>query len=96
MGLYTTDQETIVARGEYLRIIAGTFLSVAEATLLATLFRCIVCRCNVIFYNKKNGKSLFTTLTIISGSFLFKYLKTSIDKYNLIVNNLIKIKIVLN
>ena len=41
MGIYTTDQETMVAAGEYLRIIAGTFLPVAGATLLATLFRCM-------------------------------------------------------
>lgn len=41
MGIYTTDENTMVASGEYLRIISGTFLPVAGATLLATLFRCM-------------------------------------------------------
>lgn len=41
MGIYTTDADTMVAAGEYLRILSGTFLPVAGATLLATLFRCM-------------------------------------------------------
>ena len=41
MGLYTQDHETILAAANYLTIIAGTFLPIAGATLLSTLFRCI-------------------------------------------------------
>ena len=41
MGMYTSDVETMVAAGEYLRILSGTFLPIAGATLLATLFRCM-------------------------------------------------------
>lgn len=41
MRIYTTDTDTMVAAGEYLRILSGTFLPVAGATLLATLFRCM-------------------------------------------------------
>lgn len=41
MGLYTQDHETIQAAASYLTIIAGTFLPIAGATLLSTLFRCM-------------------------------------------------------
>lgn len=41
IGIYTEDADTIVAAGEYLRILSGIFLPVAGATLLATLFRCM-------------------------------------------------------
>ena len=41
MGLYTQDNDTMLAAASYLTIIAGTFLPSAGATLLATLFRCI-------------------------------------------------------
>lgn len=41
MGLYTTDPSTLLAAADYLAIIAGTFLPMAGATLLSTLFRCI-------------------------------------------------------
>lgn len=41
MGLYTQDHETILAAASYLAVIAGTFLPVAGATLLSTLFRCM-------------------------------------------------------
>lgn len=41
MGLYTRDQATVAAAASYLVIIAGTFLPVAGATLLSTLFRCM-------------------------------------------------------
>ena len=41
MGLYTTDPATRQAAAEYLSIIAGTFVPMAGATLLSTLFRCI-------------------------------------------------------
>ena len=41
MGMYTRDADTMVAAGEYLKILSGTFLPVAGATLLATLFRCM-------------------------------------------------------
>ena len=40
MGLYTKDMETRQAAAEYLTLIAGTFLPMAGATLLSTLFRC--------------------------------------------------------
>lgn len=41
MGLYTTDTPTLAAAASYLRIVAGTFLPMAGATLLAALFRCM-------------------------------------------------------
>lgn len=41
MGLYTQDHETILAAASYLVMIAGTFLPIAGATLLSTLFRCM-------------------------------------------------------
>ena len=40
MGLYTRDTATREAAATYLLIIAGTFLPMAGATLLSTLFRC--------------------------------------------------------
>lgn len=40
MGLYTQDQSTVKEAAEYLAIISGTFLPMAGATLLSTLFRC--------------------------------------------------------
>lgn len=41
MGLYTRDAQTVAAAAEYLKIVAGTFLPMAGATMLATLFRCM-------------------------------------------------------
>ena len=41
MGLYTEDKATLAASASYLRIIAGTFLPMAGATLLSTMFRCM-------------------------------------------------------
>lgn len=41
MGLYTNDAPTLQAAAEYLFIIGGTFLPLAGATLLSTLYRCI-------------------------------------------------------
>ncbi len=41
MGLYTKDAPTLAVAANYLRIIAGTFLPIAGATLLATMFRCM-------------------------------------------------------
>lgn len=41
MGLYTKDAATRKEAGKYLAIVAGTFLPLAGATLLSTLFRCI-------------------------------------------------------
>ena len=41
MGLYTEDAATRQAAAEYLAIIAATFLPVAGATMLSTLFRCM-------------------------------------------------------
>lgn len=41
MGLYTEDSATRQAAAEYLVIIAATFLPVAGATMLSTLFRCM-------------------------------------------------------
>lgn len=41
MGLYTQDSATRQVAANYLAIIAGTFLPMAGATLLSTLFRCM-------------------------------------------------------
>lgn len=41
MSLYTEDSKTLLASADYLAIIAGTFLPLAGATLLSTLFRCM-------------------------------------------------------
>lgn len=41
MGLYTKDYATNQAAAEYLFIVAGTFLPMAGATLLSTIFRCV-------------------------------------------------------
>lgn len=41
MGLYTKDAPTLTVSANYLRIIAGTFLPIAGATLLSTMFRCM-------------------------------------------------------
>ena len=41
MGLYTTDGATLQAAASYLAVIAGTFLPIAGATMLSTLFRCM-------------------------------------------------------
>lgn len=41
MGIYTEDVNTMMAAGEYLRILSGTFFPIAGTTLLATLFRCM-------------------------------------------------------
>lgn len=40
MRLYTQDADTLAAAAEYLAIIAATFVPIAGATLLSTLFRC--------------------------------------------------------
>lgn len=41
MGLYTKDYSTRMAAAGYLVIVAGTFLPIAGATLLSTLYRCM-------------------------------------------------------
>lgn len=41
MGLYTKDAATRQAAASYLTILAGTFLPLAGATLLSTLYRCM-------------------------------------------------------
>lgn len=41
MSLYTRDTEMLLASADYLRIVAGTFLPMAGATLLSTMFRCM-------------------------------------------------------
>ena len=41
MGLYTKDAATRQAAASYLTIVAGTFLPMAGATLLSTLYRCM-------------------------------------------------------
>lgn len=41
MGLYTKDPATRQEAADYLLLMAGTFLPMAGATLLSTLFRCI-------------------------------------------------------
>ncbi len=40
MGLYSKDASTVEAAAKYLLLITGTFLPMAGATLMATLFRC--------------------------------------------------------
>lgn len=40
MRLYTQNADTLSAAAEYLAIIAATFVPIAAATLLSTLFRC--------------------------------------------------------
>ena len=41
MGLYSKDQETVLSAAAYLSIISATFLPLAGATTLSTLFRCM-------------------------------------------------------
>lgn len=41
MGAYTKDVQTRQAAAEYLMLISGTFVPMAGATLLSTLFRCL-------------------------------------------------------
>lgn len=41
MGLYTRDEATRQAAGEYLKLISGTFLPMAGATMLSALYRCM-------------------------------------------------------
>ena len=41
MGLYTRDAATVRAASGYLRIVAASYLPMAGATLLSTLFRCV-------------------------------------------------------
>lgn len=41
MSLYTKDPATKQAAAEYLAVMAGTFLPMAGATMLSTLFRCM-------------------------------------------------------
>lgn len=40
MSVYTTDDQTLIVSANYLKIIALTFLPMAGATLLSTMFRC--------------------------------------------------------
>lgn len=49
MGLYTTDMQTQEAAARYLLILSGTFLPMAGATLLATLFRCTEKACYPLY-----------------------------------------------
>lgn len=41
MALYTKDEATLLEAANYLRIMAGTFVPIAGATMLATMFRCL-------------------------------------------------------
>ena len=41
MGIYSKDEATVFAAARYLRNVTGTFLPMAGATLLSTLFRCM-------------------------------------------------------
>ena len=41
MGLYSKDRETVLSAAAYLSIISATFLPLAGATMLSTLFRCM-------------------------------------------------------
>lgn len=40
MSVYTTDDQTLIVSANYLKIIALSFLPMAGATLLSTMFRC--------------------------------------------------------
>lgn len=72
MGLYTQDSETILAAAGYLSIIAGTFLPIAGATLLSTLFRCME-KASLPLYASITGAVLNTGLNyaLIFGKFGF-------------------------
>lgn len=41
MGFYSKESDTVFVASQYLRIISGTYLPMAGATMLATLFRCM-------------------------------------------------------
>lgn len=41
MSIYTKDEFTQAVSSDYLRIVAGTFLPIAGATMLSTMFRCM-------------------------------------------------------
>lgn len=41
MGIYTEDESTMKAAASYLTITAATYLPIAGATLLSTMFRCL-------------------------------------------------------
>lgn len=41
MGIYSTDSNTVLEASSYLTILTGTFIPMAGATLLSTMFRCM-------------------------------------------------------
>lgn len=41
MGVYTKDHSTMLVASSYLAIISGTFIPMAGATLISTMFRCM-------------------------------------------------------
>ena len=52
MGFYSKEEDTVLVAADYLRIISGTYLPMAGATILATLFRCM----------EKAAKPLYATI----------------------------------
>ena len=64
MSLYTKDYETLLSAAEYLMIIAGTFLPLAGAALLSTLFRCA----------EKPNLPLYASLASAAANTLLNYI----------------------
>ena len=52
MGFYSKEADTVLVAADYLRIISGTYIPMAGATILATLFRCM----------EKASKPLYATI----------------------------------
>lgn len=73
MGLYTKDTDTVIAAANYLIIIAATFLPMAGATLLSTMFRCME-KASLPLYASIVAAVLNTGLNyiLIFGKFGFK------------------------
>lgn len=73
MSLYTKDSATLMASAMYLRIISWTFLPMAGATLLSTLFRCME-KAHLPLYASVAAAVLNTALNyvLIFGKFGFK------------------------
>ena len=73
MGLYTTDEATKTAASGYLFLIAGTFLTMAGATMLSTMFRCME-KASLPLYASVAAACLNTALNyiLIFGKFGFE------------------------
>lgn len=67
MGVYSKETETIAVAAKYLKIISGTYVPMAGATVLATMFRCM----------EKASKPLYATIvaacinTVLNYIFIF-------------------------